>query len=137
MPAFAITTGASGVAISALAVGSLSPGHPDWLIVASLTLAGFGFGICSPAMTVAVIDSVAAHDVGVAGATQQTANMVGMVVGIQAMQTVQAAGNGLESYTAALYVACAIALVAAVAGFRVEHQSRTRISGEVVPSAAP
>ena len=138
IPAFAIATGATSVAVSVIAIGSLAPGHPDWLIAASLALAGFGFGICSPAMTVAVIDSVADADVGVAGATQQTANMVGTVVGIQTLQTVQAAGDGLGSYATALYVACAVAALAAVAGFRVEHRSRrTATPTEVAPAAAP
>ena len=137
VPAFAIAAGASSVGVSVIAIGSLAPGHPDWLIAASLALAGFGFGICSPAMTVAVIDSVSAADVGVAGATQQTANMIGTVVGIQTMQTVQAAGDSLDSYATALYVACAVAALAAVAGFRVEHRSRTTTPTEVAPATAP
>jgi MFS family permease len=138
IPAFASAAGASGVAVSMIAIGSLAPGHPDWLIAASLALAGFGFGICSPAMTVAVIDTVAADDVGVAGATLQSANMVGTVVGIQTLQTVQAAGAGLSSYSNALYVGCVVAALAAIAGFRVEHRSRRTVTPtEVAPAAAP
>ena len=138
IPAFATAAGASGVAVSMIAIGSLAPGHPDWLIAASLALAGFGFGICSPAMTVAVIDTVAADDVGVAGATLQSANMVGTVVGIQTLQTVQAAGTGLSSYSNALYVGCVVAALAAIAGFRVEHRSRRTVTPtEVAPAAAP
>jgi hypothetical protein len=64
--------------------------------------------------------------------------MVGTVVGIQTLQTVQAAGAGLTSYSNALSVGCVVAALAAVAGFRVEHRSRRTVTPtEVAPAAAP
>ena len=73
------------------ALASLAPGDSDLVVVGALALSGLGMGASAPAMAAAIANSVDERDLGIAGATQQMVNQVGVVIGIQVMQTIQAA----------------------------------------------
>jgi hypothetical protein len=73
-------------------------------------------GASSPAMAAAVANSVDPHDLGVAGATQQMINQMGVVLGIQTLQAVQVAREGAVGGVAAFHDAYMLGAVAAGIG---------------------
>ena len=83
--------GAGAIVASMVALAAVAPGDSDWVVVGALALSGLGMGASSPAMAAAIANAVHEDDLGVAGATQQMVNQVGVVIGIQVMQAVQAA----------------------------------------------
>ena len=83
--------GAAMITASMVWLAAVSPGDSDWIVVGALALSGLGMGASSPAMATAIANAVDEDDLGVAGATQQMVNQVGVVIGIQVMQAVQAA----------------------------------------------
>ncbi len=103
----------------------LALANPDrsvaWVAL-GLGLAGLGMGAAAPSATALVASSVAESDIGVAGAAQQMLQQVGLVVGIQVMQAVQAANDpagvdAISSYRWAFAVGIGFALAGAVMAF--------------------
>jgi len=88
-----------------------------WIIVA-LALSGAGMGVASPSVAAAVANAVEPESLGVASASQQLMAQVGVVAGIQAMQTIQAsrqAASGLVgSFHDAYVVGAGSCLLAAL-----------------------
>ncbi|MGK2957766.1 MAG: MFS transporter [Acidimicrobiales bacterium] len=82
--------GASMVMASMLGLALVHPGMSDLFVMAALALSGIGLGLMSPAMVATVANAVSAGDLGIVGATQQLAVQVGVVAGIQFLQTTQA-----------------------------------------------
>ncbi len=107
--------GAAAVTASMVALSFVAPGDSDWTVVGALALSGLGMGTASPAMAAAIANAVHEDDLGVAGATQQMLNQVGVVIGIQVMQTVQAARAGavgaVDAYGEAFLVGGAMSLL--------------------------
>ena len=109
----------SAVAGAAFVVGALimmsmlGVGSTDVMIMASLALAGIGMGIASPSLASSVTNAVDETDFGIAGAAQQMMMQIGIVFGIQIMQTVQqvrlgpagVAGSYHEAYLAGALLA--------------------------------
>ena len=85
------TVGAASITLSMFALAALAPGDTDLVVVGSLALSGLGMGMSSPAMAASIANAVDEDDLGIAGATQQMINQMGVVIGIQVMQAVQAA----------------------------------------------
>lgn len=81
--------GGSAIVLSMLALAAVEPGVGDWLVVLSLALSGLGMGTGTPAMAAAIANSVEEEHLGIAGAAQQMGNQVGVVIGIQVMQSIQ------------------------------------------------
>jgi len=71
-------------------------GSGGYLVVVAIALglAGLGMGAAAPVMTAAVANSVDDADLGVAGAAQQMLQQVGLVVGVQILQSIQASIEG-------------------------------------------
>jgi EmrB/QacA subfamily drug resistance transporter len=112
--------GAAGVAVSMLLLAQVGRSSSDLLVVAGLALSGMGLGSSSPSMAATIANAVEERDLGIAGAAQQMMTQIGVVAGIQLMQTVQAAGErsaGLVgSYQRAYLlgaVVCALGVVSA------------------------
>lgn len=107
--------GAASIAASMVALAAVAPGDGDLVVIGALALSGLGMGTASPAMAATIANAVAEDDLGVAGATQQMVNQVGVVIGIQVMQTVQAARAGtvgsVPAYGEAYLVGGVMALV--------------------------
>lgn len=80
--------GAIFVVASMIALSTVAPGSSDLIIVGSLALSGIGLGASSPAMAASIANAVDERDLGVAGAFQQMVQQLGVVIGIQVMQTV-------------------------------------------------
>src|SRR6185312_9071858 len=77
------------VSASMVALSAVGEGTTYAYIIFALVLSGIGLGASSPAMAATIANVVDEADFGVAGATQQLAAQVGVVAGIQIMQTVQ------------------------------------------------
>ena len=84
-----LVLGASMLLFAAVGVGSST-----LLVLAALALSGVGLGISSPSAAAAVANSVEEDSLGVASASQQLMAQVGVVAGIQVLQTIQTSRQG-------------------------------------------
>ncbi|MBK9179219.1 MAG: MFS transporter [Acidimicrobiales bacterium] len=120
--------GALIVAASMVGLATVAPGTSDLVIIGALALSGLGLGWSSPAMAASIANSVSEDDLGVAGATQQLVSQVGVVAGIQIMQTVQLGrvdAVGLAaSYHQAYLVGAAVCLLGALTASFVRSSAR-------------
>ena len=125
-------TGTLALAASMILFSTVGAGEVGVVIVA-LVLSGLALGIASPSLASSVANTVADEDLGIAGAAQQLLTQVGVVAGIQLMQTVQASrldAVGLEgSYADAFRVGTAAAVVAVVFACFVRSAERGRGRG--------
>ncbi len=79
--------------LASMVVFAITPAHGGILVVeAALVLSGIGLGISSPPLAAAVANAVHDHSLGMASAAQQLMTQVGVVAGIQVLQTLQASG---------------------------------------------
>ncbi|MDQ3146407.1 MAG: MFS transporter, partial [Actinomycetota bacterium] len=97
--------GAGAVAASMVCLGLLDGGSSDILVMFSLALSGVGLGASSPSMAATVANAVDPDDLGIAGASQQLIAQVGVVAGIQLMQTVQVARVGADGLVGSYHAA--------------------------------
>lgn len=81
--------GAVVLVVAMVWMSTIGVGTSALVIAGGLALAGVALGLASPAMASSVTNAVDEADVGVAGAAQQMMIQIGLVVGIQLMQTVQ------------------------------------------------
>lgn len=94
----------TGMALFAAGAGWLAlvaaPGATYLAIVAPMTVAGVGFALAIPAVTKAVVSSVALPDVGVASGTYSTMRQLGGAFGVAVLGAVFAATGGYGSAAA-------------------------------------
>ena len=126
---FAAVLGASSLVASMIALAHLMPGDTDLIVIGTLALSGLGMGAASPAMVAAIANSVDDGDLGIAGATSQMVSQIGVVLGIQVMQTVhvtrEATVGGVASFHDAYLVgalAAAFGILAAVFVHRTRYE---------------
>lgn len=98
------------------------------LILTALALSGAGIGIATPATTASSANEVHPDELGVMSAAQQLITQIGVVAGIQVMETVQASGrNGVGSLTSfhrAYAVGLAVSVAAAACGLWMRNTPR-------------
>ncbi len=111
------------VASSMFLLSMARPGQTLLFVALALGIAGIGAGAAAPVLSARVANTVAAEDLGVAGAAQQMVQQFGLVIGIQALQALQttlateeADGSVLNdtlirSYSVSFRVAMGIALI--------------------------
>jgi EmrB/QacA subfamily drug resistance transporter len=109
--------GTGFVVASMVALASVAPGSSDLVIVFSLALSGIGIGCASPALAASIANSVDERDLGVAGAFQQMMTQLGVVIGIQVMQTVSVVRERTVGEVAAYGEAYLVGGGVALAGF--------------------
>jgi EmrB/QacA subfamily drug resistance transporter len=91
------TVGAAAVVVSMVVFSRVGAGDAGIVLVA-LVLSGIGMGMALPSLTAVVANAVDAADFGVAGAANQLLAQVGVVAGVQLMQTVQVARSFADAY---------------------------------------
>ncbi|MGH9188230.1 MAG: MFS transporter [Acidimicrobiales bacterium] len=132
--------GASFVVVSMIWMATLAPGDTDLKVIGALALSGVGLGTSAPAMAATLANSVAERDLGIVGATQQMVGQVGIVIGIQVMQTVQAARAAsvgpVAAYGDAYLVGAAVAALGLAAAVAV-RSTRARGAPEGAPVIQP
>jgi EmrB/QacA subfamily drug resistance transporter len=130
--------GAAVVSLSMVALSTVAPGSSDLTIVVALALSGLGLGATAPALSASVANAVDDGDLGVAGASYQLAAQVGVVAGIQIMQTVQAttvSSAGLVgSYGDAFLTGAAACAIGAVAASFLRSTPRGAAGEEPAPA---
>ena len=109
-------TGALFVVASMVALSAVAPGSSDLVIIGALALSGVGLGCSSPALAASMANAVDERDLGVAGAFQQMMTQLGVVLGIQLMQTVSVVRADAVGEVAAYGEAYLLAAVVAAAG---------------------
>lgn len=112
----AATAGGAAVACALAWMATFGAHSPVLAIIAGLALAGLGMGIAMPPLAGSVTVSVDPQDLGIAGAAQQMALQVGVVFGIQVMQTVQQARLAPQGLAGSYHSGYLAGLVLAVAG---------------------
>lgn len=100
-------------------------------IVAPMTVAGVGFALATPAVTKAVVSSVALPDIGIASGTYSTMRQLGGAFGVAVIGAVFAATGGYGSagafsdgYRAAIGVGAGLTLVGACVGLTLATPGR-------------
>ncbi len=120
--------GAVAVAASMLLLAQVDMSSSDWLVVAGLALSGMGLGASSPSMAATIANAVDEADLGIAGAAQQMMTQIGVVAGIQLMQTVQASGvrtvGLVSSYQRAYLLGAAVSALGIVTAAFVRRSPR-------------
>ena len=110
--------GAAAIAASMVALSTLDPSDTSWAVIGALALSGLGMGAASPAMAASVANAVDDHDLGIAGATQQMVNQIGVAIGIQLMLAVQTAREevvgAVDAYGEAYLLAAVMASIGVV-----------------------
>ena len=103
----------------------------------ALALAGVGLGVSSPSMAASVANAVEPENLGIAGAAQQLLTQVGIVAGIQLVETLQASRQhavGLaRSFQEAYLLAGAVCVLGVLCALFVRSEQR----GEREPQLAP
>jgi sugar phosphate permease len=121
---------------------TLGPGASVLVIIVALGLSGLSNGIAMPPISAMIANSAEVRHMGSASAALQVANQVGVVAGIQLMQTVQASrehvagvvGSFQEAYMAGALVA--LVAVAATLFIRRIPQAGRALAGRQVTSVA-
>ena len=125
--------GAVFVVASMVALSTVAPGSSDLVIIGSLALSGIGLGCSSPSLAASIANAVDERDLGVAGAFQQMMTQLGVVLGIQLMQTVavvrEDAVGEVEAFGEAYLLAAAVAAVGVLCAGFVQSSRR----GETAP----
>ena len=110
--------GALVLAVSMLLFTQLGQQPSLVLILAALSLSGVGIGIVTPSTSASASNEVRPEELGVMSAAQQLVTQIGVVAGIQVMETVQAsshsAAGALGSFHRAFLVGAVVAVLAAV-----------------------
>lgn len=139
--------GAGAVATALVWMATLGPGSSAPVIMGGLALAGVGMGIATPPLAASVAVSVDESDLGIAGAAQQMMIQVGVVFGIQLMQSVQQGRVGPDGLTASYHsgyltgvvlagvaVVCATRIAAAVR-HPTNQESDAELDGRAIEAA--
>jgi MFS family permease len=120
--------GAAFITVSMLALSTIEPGSTDLVIIGALALSGIGIGASAPSLAASIANSVAEEDLGVAGAFQQMMTQLGVVIGIQVMQTVSVvrapAAGSVGAYSEAYLVGGAVAALGIVTSLFVRSSPR-------------
>jgi EmrB/QacA subfamily drug resistance transporter len=124
--------GAAVVAASMVVLAQVGRGSSDLLVVGGLALSGMGLGASSPSMAATIANAVDEADLGIAGAAQQMMTQIGVVAGIQLMQTVQIAGVRSAGLVGSYHRA--YLLGAAVCGLGIVAAAFVRRSPRMLPS---
>ena len=114
----AAVTGGLVLLLSMLAFSVINLGSSALLIVAALGASGLANGMASPSVSAMVAGAVDPARMGSASAAMQVASQVGVVAGIQVMETVQSARQHVVGVVASYqeaYLAGAVVTVVAVA----------------------
>jgi len=116
----------------------LRPGESVFVILIALGASGLASGISMPPISAMVANAVDVRHMGSASAGLQVANQVGVVAGIQLMETVQASREHLAGVVGSFhdaYVAGALVTVVAVVATLLMRPLRIAASASVLGTA--
>lgn len=118
---------------SMLAFAAVGPGSSALFIVAALGASGLANGIAAPSVSAMVAGAVDPSRMGSASAAMQVASQVGVVAGIQIMETVQFSRQPfvgvVTSYQEAYLAGAVVAVVAVASALLIRSAERRRPAG--------
>lgn len=125
----AAITGTLAVIASMGVFATITQRSSDLVLIFALVLSGVGLGVASPSVASSVGNAVDAKDLGIASASQQLLTQIGLVGGIQIMQTVQAAREPsvgtVQAFHDAYLLGGAVCCLALVCAFWVRSADRS------------
>jgi len=108
---------------------TITESSSDLVLISALVLSGVGLGVASPSVASSVGNAVDEKDLGIASAAQQLLTQIGLVAGIQIMQTVQAAREPVvgtvEAFHQSYLLGGAVCCLALVCAFWVRSADRS------------
>lgn len=138
---FAATGGMAVMCFGLVAFAQITASSPMTLVVGALVMTGFGMGMSLPGLTSTVANAVEERDFGSISAAQNMTFMVGNVIGMQGLQTVQAsvasATTPITGYHAAFWVGAGLAVVAMVLSFQIRSMHRAQPTSPAESPEAP
>lgn len=117
-------TGTAAIAVSMLVFAQGAASESLGLVVVALVVSGIGLGVASPSLQSSVANAVEEEHLGIAGAAQQMAFMVGAATGIQLLSVVQGGARTAGPFVDAYLVGFALALVGVAAATFVRSLER-------------
>jgi MFS family permease len=135
---FTAVGGMAAMAAGVFVLAAVGPTSSFGQVVLALVLTGLGMGFSFPGIASSIANAVEERDFGAVTAAQEMLMMVGIVLGMQGLQTIQAAREPVvgeaAAYQEAFLVGAVIAAVATVLAFGVRSMHRAR---PVPPSESP
>jgi MFS family permease len=129
----AAASGCAALVASMLVFAGIGPGASALVIVVGLGASGLANGVAYPSMAATVAGAVPAEHLGSASAAMQVASQIGVVCGIQVMETVQVArlraSGVVGSYHAAYMAAAAVALLSMVTALLIRPAALAQRAG--------
>jgi MFS family permease len=133
--------GALALLASMLVFALLAPGASGLVIIVALGASGLANGVAAPSISALIAGAVDTSRLGSASATMQVASQVGVVAGIQVMETVQAgrqATAGLVgSFHDAYLTGAGLALAAVVVALMIRPAAPGRVGRWRLGRASP
>jgi EmrB/QacA subfamily drug resistance transporter len=135
---FNAVAGMVTMALGLFVLAGVGPGSGSGHVVVALVLTGVGMGLALPGLVSSIANSVSERDFGATSAAQEMMIMIGMVLGMQGMQTIQATrasavGTAL-AYRETFTIGGIVALVATVIALFVRSMHRAQ---PVPPTESP
>jgi EmrB/QacA subfamily drug resistance transporter len=125
---FTAVGGMAAIAAGMVVLMQVGPLSSFTLIVVALTLTGIGMGFSFPGLVSSTANAVEERDFGAVSAAQEMLMMVGMVLGMQGMQTLHAARARVVGEVAAYHdtflVGAILAALATLLAFTVQSMHR-------------
>ena len=135
---FSAVTGMGAMACGLVVLAEVGSGSSFGQVVVALILTGIGMGLAFPGLISTIANSVSERDFGSISAAQEMLMMVGMTLGMQGMQTLQAARarsvGAAAGYRDAFLVGAALSALATLLAFGVRSMHR---STPVPPTESP
>jgi predicted MFS family arabinose efflux permease len=128
---FTAVAGMGVMTVGLLLFARVGLGSSMSFVVLALVLTGIGLGLSTPGLVSSVANAVAERDFGAIAAAQEMALMVGNVLGMQGLQTIQAirarAVGTAAGYHDAFMVGAVLAFVAMAMSFGVRSMHRAHV----------
>jgi MFS family permease len=123
--------GALALLASMLVFALLAPGASGLVIIVALGASGLANGVAAPSISALIAGAVDTSRLGSASATMQVASQVGVVAGIQVMETVQAGRQATAGLVGSFHDAYLTGAVLALAAVVVALMIRPAAPGRV------
>jgi MFS family permease len=132
---FTSVAGLGVMAVGLILFARVGAGTSFQSVSLALVLTGIGLGLSTPGLVSSVANAVAEKDFGAIAAAQEMALMVGNVLGMQGLQTVQAMRARVVGTAAGYHDAFAVGAVLAVVAMALAFGVQSMHRAHVVPPA--
>jgi MFS family permease len=138
---FCAVSGMGAMAVGLFVLTGVGSGSTFGRVVLALVLTGLGMGLSLPGLVSSIANAVEEKDFGAVSAAQEMLMMVGMVLGMQGMQTIQDGRARVVGeaggYHDAFMVGAVLALIATVVAFAVRSMHRPQTVRPIESPEAP